>query len=168
MAVFTYRCRYHSSTFLVKRGSINQSAPSSVLYIDAPLWIKLLSWVSDSDNDSNEEQLRNGHIYWHMNCLKTSMLSIQNYKLLGSPMMTSSNGSVFRVTSPWWGTGEFPSQRSMTRIFDVFFDLHLNKRLSKQPRHQWFETPSHSLWRHRSARTTRNWTFFSIIYFLEK
>ena len=28
--------------------------------------------------------------------------------------------------------GEFPSQRSVTRSFDVFFDLRLNKRLSKQ------------------------------------
>ena len=29
-------------------------------------------------------------------------------------------------------TGEFPTQRPMTRSFDVFFDLHLNKRLRKQ------------------------------------
>ena len=29
-------------------------------------------------------------------------------------------------------TGEFPAQRSVTRSFDVFFDLRLNKRLSKQ------------------------------------
>ena len=29
-------------------------------------------------------------------------------------------------------TGEFPTQRSLTRTFHVFFDLRLNKRLSKQ------------------------------------
>ena len=29
-------------------------------------------------------------------------------------------------------TGEFPSQRPVTRNFDVFFDLCLNKQLSKQ------------------------------------
>ena len=29
-------------------------------------------------------------------------------------------------------TGEFPAQRPVTRIFDVFVDLRLNKRLSKQ------------------------------------
>ena len=29
-------------------------------------------------------------------------------------------------------TGEFPSQRPVTRSFDAFFDLRLNKRLSKQ------------------------------------
>ena len=28
--------------------------------------------------------------------------------------------------------GEFPTQRPVTRSFDVFFDLHPNKRLSKQ------------------------------------
>ena len=30
------------------------------------------------------------------------------------------------------GTGEFPAQRLVTWSFDVFFDLHLNKWLSKQ------------------------------------
>ena len=29
-------------------------------------------------------------------------------------------------------TGEFPAQRPVTRSYDVFFDLRLNKRLSKQ------------------------------------
>ena len=29
-------------------------------------------------------------------------------------------------------SGEFPAQRPVTRSFDVFFDLRLNKRLSKQ------------------------------------
>ena len=28
-------------------------------------------------------------------------------------------------------TGELPAQRPVTRSFDVFFDLRLNKRLSK-------------------------------------
>ena len=41
-------------------------------------------------------------------------------------------------------TGEFPSQRPVIRIFDVFFDLHLNKRLSKQSGRQWFEMSSRS------------------------
>ena len=44
-------------------------------------------------------------------------------------------------------TSEFPSQRPVTRSFDVFFDLRLNKRLSKQSRCRWFETSSRSLWR---------------------
>ena len=47
--------------------------------------------------------------------------------------------------------GEFPAQRPVTRSFDVFFDLHPNKRLSKQWRGWWFETLSCPLWRHRNA-----------------
>ena len=42
----------------------------------------------------------------------------------------------------------FPSQRSVTRNFDVFFDLRLYKQLNKQSRRLWFETSSRSLWRH--------------------
>ena len=45
-------------------------------------------------------------------------------------------------------TGGFPSQRPVTRSFDVFFCARLNKRLSKQSRCWWFETPRRSLWRH--------------------
>ena len=71
--------------------------------------------------------------------------------------MTSSNRSIFRVTGPlcgeFIGPGEFPAQRPVTRSFDVFFHLRLNKRLSKQPRGWWFETPSWSLWRHRNELT---------------
>ena len=49
-------------------------------------------------------------------------------------------------------TGEFPSQRPVTRSFDVFFDLRLNKRLSKQSWGWWFETPSRLLWRHCNVK----------------
>ena len=45
-------------------------------------------------------------------------------------------------------TGEFPAQRPVTRSFDVFFDLHLNKRLSKQSWGWWLEMLSRPLWRH--------------------
>ena len=46
--------------------------------------------------------------------------------------------------------GEFPTQRPVTRSFDVYFDLRPDKRLSKQSWGWWFETLSHSLWRHRN------------------
>ena len=46
---------------------------------------------------------------------------------------------------------EFPAQRPVTRSFDVFFDLRLNKRLSKQSWGWWFETLSHPLWRRRNG-----------------
>ena len=46
--------------------------------------------------------------------------------------------------------GEFPAQRPVTRSFYVFFDLRLNKWLSKQSWGWWFETLSCPLWRHRN------------------
>ena len=52
-------------------------------------------------------------------------------------------------------TGEFPSHRPVTRSFGVFFDLRLNRRLSKQPRRWWFETSACSLWRHCNDLLTR-------------
>ena len=56
-------------------------------------------------------------------------------------------------------TGEFPSQRPMTRSFDVFFDLRLNKWLSKQSGRRSVETPWLSLWRHCNVGcyTNRGW-----------
>ena len=67
-------------------------------------------------------------------------------------MMTSSNGNMFRVTGFWaWNspvtagnspvTSEFSSHRQVMRSFDIFFDLRLNRQLSKQSRRRWFETP---------------------------
>ena len=37
-------------------------------------------------------------------------------------------------------TGEFPTQRPVTRSFDVFFDMRLNKRLRKRTVEQTMET----------------------------
>ena len=59
----------------------------------------------------------------------TSTVGIWTYV---STMMTSPNGNSFRVTG------------------------HLCKRLSKQSWGWWFETPSHSLWRHRNACMPNN------------
>ena len=49
--------------------------------------------------------------------------------------------------------GEFPAQRPVTRSFDVFFDLGLDKRLSQQSPGWWFETPSRPLWCHCNGVT---------------
>ena len=45
------------------------------------------------------------------------------------------------------GNSPIPAQRPVTRSFDVFFDLRLNKRLSKQWWGWWSETLSRPLWR---------------------
>ena len=57
--------------------------------------------------------------------------------------------------------GEFPTQRPVTRSFDVYFDLRPNKRLSKQSLGWWFETLSPPLWRHRNAINTFSLFTFS-------
>ena len=66
-------------------------------------------------------------------------------------MMTPSNGNIFALlalcAANWPITGEFPAQRPATRSFEVFCDLRLNKRLSKQSWGCWSETPSCLLWR---------------------
>ena len=54
--------------------------------------------------------------------------------------------------------GGFPSQRPVARSFGVFFDLR-PKRLSKQSRRRWFETPFRLLWRRCNA-----WPMFDASY----
>ena len=67
--------------------------------------------------------------------------------------------------------GEFPTQRPVTRSFDVFYDLRLNKRLSKQSWGWWFEMPSRPLWRHLNVtdyqlnRSHTSFWFDSILQF---
>ena len=53
-------------------------------------------------------------------CADAATTSLYKY------MMLSSNGNMVN--------GEFLTQRPLTQSFDVFFDLHLDKRLSKQSR----------------------------------
>ena len=56
--------------------------------------------------------------------------------------------------------GEFHAQRPVTRSFDVFFDLRLNKRLRKQSWGWWFETLLQPLWHHCNETTSKKcwWT----------
>ena len=69
--------------------------------------------------------------------------------------MTSSNGNISFCEGNSPVTGEFPSQRPVTRSFDVFFELHLNKLLSKPLICRWLETSVRSLWRH--SNVIRRW-----------
>ena len=90
-------------------------------------------------------------LWRHCNDQSRSQLGI-----FGS-MITSSNGNIFRVTGPLWEefTGHRgPSQRPVTRGFDVLFDLRLNKRLGKPSRRWWFKTPSRSVWCHCNMDVT--------------
>ena len=83
--------------------------------------------------------------------IRRSPLTIRTCKT----MMTSWNETFSALLAICAGNspvpGAFPAQGSMTRSFDVFLDLRLKKRLSKQSWGWWFETPSCSLWRHSNA-----------------
>ena len=90
------------------------------------------------------------HDRWSYPC-NGNLITWKDRLYTANIMMTSSNGNIFRVTGPlcgeFTGPGEVPTQKPVTPSFDVFFDLRLNKRLSKQPWGWWFETLSWSLWR---------------------
>ena len=70
-----------------------------------------------------------------------------SYKIV-RVMMASSNENILRFTGLLCGEFTDPG-------FGVFFDLRLNKRLSKQSWGWWFETPSWSLWRHCNVEAHR-------------
>ena len=130
---------------------------------ESPRWGHSPSWVegrgmralsqilSDESLSSSLKHISTGEHSLHISRRGTDLLHLY--------FLFSSNGNMFRVTgfcagnSPMTAgnspvTCEFSSHRPVTRSFDVFFDLRLNKGLSKQSRHLWFETPSLSLWRH--------------------
>ena len=61
-------------------------------------------------------------------------------------------------------TGEFPAQGPVTRSFDVFFDLRLDRKLSKQWKRWWFETPPRSLWCHCSVNCRKQYSVLCNLY----
>ena len=106
------------------------------------------------------------HVWWKLTCHRTGRKSgLRLNSIAVWHIMDSSKG-----THQWWRhqmetfsawlaiyagnslvPGEFPAKRPATWSFDGFFDLRLNKRLSKQSWGWWFETLSRLLWRHRNA-----------------
>ena len=109
--------------------------------------------------------------------IHTMMTSSNSYHTV----MTSWNGRIFRVAGLLRGefTGRrwipYPAQWQVTRSFDVFFDLHLNKRFSKQSRGWWFETHLRSLWYHcngeqfpRNVQDSNHENMFAICRSIQK
>ena len=117
-------------------------------YIKKTAWLEIvLIWWWNSVKMNFQGFMSECHlfmnIYLHCGADKDSL----------SLMMTSSNGNIIRITVSLCGefTGHrwIPhTQRPVTRSFDVFLYVRLNKRLSKQSWGWWFETPSCPLWRH--------------------
>ena len=83
-------------------------------------------------------------------------------------MMTSSSWKFSRVSGPL--CGEFTGHRWIprTKAIDVFFDLRLNKRMSKQWWGWWFVTSRHSLWRHFNvlSGSLQRWECRLLKYFI--
>ena len=99
---------------------------------------------------------------------KKKHLVANHYSTHFSYMTTSLNGNICHFTGllcrEFIGHRWIPRKRPVTRNFDVSFNLRLNQQLSKQWIHRWFETPSHSLWRHcnetwYSETITQWWDF---------
>ena len=103
-------------------------------------------------------------------CKYSMQTNVEKFMSITRPGIVSNHDDVIKwkhiprnwpLCGEFTGPGEFPTQRPVTRSFDVFFDLRLNKRLSKQPWGWWFETPAWSLWRHRNVVSimlrTRMW-----------
>ena len=123
---FRVRCKYMIYIWSVSGGY--------TMLQHTPDWIALAAYVDKCANTgicgislSPESRYRNyfcisrgsfADIAWRRHQMKTF------FALLA---LCTGNSSV---------TGEFPSQRPVTRSFDVFFYLCLNKRLSKQSWHR--------------------------------
>ena len=158
------RCNYLSKPMLVRPLAVSKKAPGDHNHVysvnDVPYThryssvnqmniiylqpVDLSNYVSHC-NDVNHTVPTYGHT---------------NKSSMPSPlyMMTSSNENIFRVTGHL--CGEFtsrrwiPTQRPVTRSYDVFFKLRLNKLLCKQWWGWLFETPSCPLWRHCNELST--------------
>ena len=141
MALFTWRLHVTATTIMTlkvdKYQDCNQSAYSAVTFCHMNIHAMFQPFNKPCSKKGERSTTR-----WF------------NFLPLSSH---SDNGSNFRIYQPWWRhqmetfsallafcagnspvTGEFPSQRPATRGFDVFFDLRLNKRLSKQSRRRGF------------------------------
>ena len=113
----------HRTTMTTKRtlsGRHGVTRWSSCCPVSAMLWASAICGGSLTSVWGTVEVKMNGdesHLYFYSK---------------SKHMVTSSNGNIYRVTGPLCGdspvTGEFPSQRTVTRSFDVVFDRCLSER----------------------------------------
>ena len=144
------------------------------------LWDLNAIWISNFQANFNDGRLEyllwnclqinvSGPYWWQVNIGADIALVLAISSTNGNPfyqrMYTSQDLNI-----SWWrhpletfsallaicagnspATGEFPAQRPVTRSFNVFFDLCLNKRLNTHSWGWWVETPMRSLWRHSNV-----------------
>ena len=112
------------------------------------LWYDTLTYITRALIEKTHETsiwLNSTTVIPSMDRIETDRLTLQTTWY----MITSSNGNIFRGSGSLCGkppvAGGFPSQRPVTRGFDVFFDLPMNKGWSKQSIRRWFEIATCSL-----------------------
>ena len=108
--------------------------------------VVIIAIVMVCGHGHSDSTIASQHYHQHLHCNPPSLLSLIIHDDVIKWKLFPHNWPFVRGIHT--GPGEFPTQRPVTRSFDVFFDLLLNKRLSKQPWGWWFETLSWSLWRH--------------------
>ena len=121
MCSFIYGTKKSFSLFNVKAG--NASYSIKVIHVDC-----LSAWLR-KEASKEELYLLLTEITWWRHQMETFSVLLA---------ICAGNSPVI---------GEVPTQKPVTRSFDVFFNLRLNNRLSKHSWGWWFEMPSHPLWR---------------------
>ena len=118
LIVINFHCNDITSASLRLKSSIYRLSVQQLFRLTAKYWIPALRGVLKNNLSVIREMI--------MRKLFPCHDAIMQWRIC---MMTSSNGNIFGVTGPLCGespvTGEFPSQRPVTRSFDVFFGLRL-------------------------------------------
>ena len=124
----------------------------------------ICAWINRWVSNGEAGDLRRHRAHYDVTVMFDGRISIENWTILFIRQSAYWLCGCMHVMICWdhvikwkhfpryWPFVQFPSQRPWRPVtllsFDVFYDLCLNKRLSKQSRHRWFETPSRILWRH--------------------
>ena len=125
--------------------------PSTHICVIKPQYINSFKWV----NTTKSASVKNDLVMRWIRCIFPQPWRHHQMETFSALLAICAGNSPVN--------GEFPAQRSVTRSFDVFFHLCLNKRLSKQSWGWWFETLSCPLWRRdvsvmlSSERMLTNW-----------
>ena len=125
---------------LTSVGSYNGLSPDRH---QAIFWINTGILFSGPMGTNFSETLIESYGNWRPFCLGLNVLI--SFRILPYIMKTSSNWNISHGDPR--GPVNSPHKGPVTRSFDIFFDLRLNKRLRKQSWGWWFETLSCPFWR---------------------
>ena len=132
--------KYISSISVQHISSEKIVSTSLDLFGDGSILVQILAWNRQATHPKVNQC--NQYLWRHKTSLRHNDLNMYTTWWRHQMETFSSLLGLCARNSPV--TGEFPARKSETWSFDVFFDVRLKKRLSKQ----WFETQSRSLWRH--------------------